>query len=100
MSTTFFNYFSKIFQLFFNYALDSNKRTCITIANKEKKVSELIIPIIRKTEKELATEEKKFLDWKYDYSDYVEWNEFRDSWRFCTECGNYSEGQCLCYTRK
>jgi|GEM_PF-2602896 len=42
---------------------------------------------------------EKMLHWQDEDYDWVEWNEFNDSWFYCDHCKDYSEGQCICYAR-
>ena len=40
----------------------------------------------------------KLLAWQEDF-DWIEWEEFYESWFYCERCKGYSEGQCICYAR-
>lgn len=42
---------------------------------------------------------KKLYDWQENYSDDVDWEEFKDSWFYCEECKNYEKGACNCWIR-
>lgn len=41
---------------------------------------------------------EKLYAWKEDFN-WVEWDEFYESWHYCSTCKGYSEGQCICYAR-
>lgn len=41
---------------------------------------------------------EKLLAWQDEY-DWVEWDEFYESWFYCNRCKSYAEGQCICYAR-
>ena len=41
---------------------------------------------------------EKLLAWQEEF-DWVEWEEFYESWRYCSLCKSYEEGQCICYAR-
>ncbi len=41
----------------------------------------------------------KYEFWKVNYSDEMTWEEFDDDFAFCNMCKQYSERQCICYTR-
>lgn len=59
---------------------------------------------IRSEHFDLLTDDKdyyeieKLLDWQEDY-DWVEWDRFLTNWFKCSLCGDYEEGQCICYAR-
>lgn len=36
--------------------------------------------------------------WKEDYT-FTMWEDFRDNYFECSECGIYDNQQCICYTR-
>lgn len=41
---------------------------------------------------------QKLYYWQEDY-DWVDWEEFKNSWFYCSRCKGYSKGQCICYAR-
>jgi len=41
---------------------------------------------------------EKLLAWQEEF-DWVEWEEFYESWQYCNRCKGYAEGQCICYAR-
>ena len=41
---------------------------------------------------------EKLFAWQDEY-DWVEWEEFKDSWIYCELCEGYSECSCICYAR-
>jgi hypothetical protein len=41
---------------------------------------------------------EKLFAWQDEY-DWVDWDEFKDYWTHCNQCGGYSEGNCICYAR-
>ncbi len=41
---------------------------------------------------------EKMVEWQEEYQD-VEWEDFRDHYFKCTECGGYDKEQCICYAR-
>lgn len=41
---------------------------------------------------------EKLLAWQEEF-DWVEWEEFYESWQYCNRCKSYAEGQCICYAR-
>ena len=40
----------------------------------------------------------KLFAWQDEY-DWVDWEEFKESWTYCERCKGYSEGSCICYAR-
>lgn len=62
------------------------------------KIAEKNLLLLDVIERNSEYELQKLFDWQEDY-DWVEWNEFKDSWFYCDRCEGYSEGQCICYTR-
>lgn len=44
---------------------------------------------------------KQLYYWRVDdYHEYVSWEEFRDSYTLCSNCGFWEKGVCICYTNK
>ena len=41
---------------------------------------------------------EKLFAWQDEY-DWVEWEDFKDSWAYCERCKGYSKGSCICYAR-
>jgi hypothetical protein len=41
---------------------------------------------------------EKLLAWQDEF-DWVKWEEFYESWQYCSRCKSYAEGQCICYAR-
>jgi len=42
---------------------------------------------------------EKLLAWQEDF-DWVEWEEFYDSWHYCDRCKNWGNSwSCICYAR-
>lgn len=62
------------------------------------KIAEKNLLLLDVSERNSEYELQKLFDWQEDY-DWVEWNEFKDSWFYCDRCKGYSEGQCICYAR-
>jgi hypothetical protein len=46
----------------------------------------------------LEIDADKYITWHREY-DWVDWEEFRDSWFLCSRCGCYDEHSCICYAR-
>ena len=52
----------------------------------------------------LYIELHKFLDdkwiaWKKEYEDIMNWDEFDKKYLWCDTCNSYQEGICICYAR-
>ena len=62
------------------------------------KIAEKNLLLLDVSERNSEYELQKLYDWQEDY-DWVDWEEFKDSWFYCDRCKGYSEGQCICYAR-
>ncbi len=72
---------------------------------RNRKIKKLILKI---TEKNLSLLDscdrsseyylEKLFAWQEEYN-WVEWEEFRDSWIYCERCKGYSVSNCICYAR-
>lgn len=62
------------------------------------KITEKNLFLLDASERNSEYELQKLYDWQEDY-DWVDWDEFKNSWFYCDRCKGYSEGQCICYAR-
>ena len=62
------------------------------------KIAEKNLFLLDVSERNSEYELQKLYDWQEDY-DWVDWEEFKDSWLYCDRCKGYNEGQCICYAR-